>query len=93
MAIVRTFDYAPFDDSDPDDFRPDSRWAVLVDPGEDHGARVDDITLIFSRDGRAWGPGRGGPYPLKFFSGRGLVATVDPFPRLVLNDGKKVICD
>ena len=46
MAIVRKFDYAPFDDSDPDDFRPDSRWAVLVDPGEDHGARVDDITLI-----------------------------------------------
>jgi quercetin dioxygenase-like cupin family protein len=46
MAIVRTFDYAPFDDSDPDDFRPDSRWAVLVDPGDDHGAGVDDITLI-----------------------------------------------
>jgi len=46
MAIVRKFDYAPFDDSDPDDFRPDSRWALLVDPGDDDGARVDDITLI-----------------------------------------------
>jgi quercetin dioxygenase-like cupin family protein len=45
MAIVTTFDYAPFDESDPDDFRPDSRWALLVDPGE-AGARVDDITVI-----------------------------------------------
>ena len=58
------------------------------------GARAGTPATTFSRDGRAWGPGRGGPYhPLKFFSGRGLVATVDPFPRLVLNDGKKVICD
>ena len=32
MAIVSMFDYAPFDESDPDDFRPDSRWAMLVDP-------------------------------------------------------------
>ena len=46
MAIVSSFDYAPFDESDPDDFRPNSRWAVLVDPGGDPAARVDDITLI-----------------------------------------------
>ena len=46
MAIVSSFDYAPFDESDPDDFRPNSRWAVLVDPGGDLAARVDDITLI-----------------------------------------------
>jgi mannose-6-phosphate isomerase-like protein (cupin superfamily) len=46
MAIIPTFDYAPFDASDPDDFRPDSRWAVLVDPGGKSERCVDDITLI-----------------------------------------------
>jgi len=46
MAIVSSFDYAPFDESDPDDFRPDSHWAVLVDPGGISDVHVDDITLI-----------------------------------------------
>ena len=46
MAIVSTFDYAPFDESDPDDFRPNSHWALLVDPGGNSDVRVDDITLI-----------------------------------------------
>ena len=46
MAIIPSFDYAPFDESDPDDFRPDSRWALLVDPGGPPGERVDDITLV-----------------------------------------------
>lgn len=45
MAIVSSFDYVPFDESDPDDFRPSSRWAVLVDPDVAAG-HVDDITLI-----------------------------------------------
>ena len=46
MAIIPTYDFAPFDESDPDDFRPDSRWAVLVDPGGTSKKHVDDITLI-----------------------------------------------
>jgi mannose-6-phosphate isomerase-like protein (cupin superfamily) len=46
MAIVSSFDYAPFDESDPDDFRPNSHWALLVDPGGNSDVRVDDITLI-----------------------------------------------
>ena len=46
MAIVSSFDYAPFDESDPDDFRPNSQWAVLVDPGGSSEIHVDDITLI-----------------------------------------------
>ena len=46
MAIIPTYDYAPFDESDPDDFRPDSRWALLVDPGGTSERHVDDITLI-----------------------------------------------
>ena len=47
MAIITSFDYATFDESDPDDFRPNSKWALLVDPGRDTRARVDNITLIF----------------------------------------------
>jgi quercetin dioxygenase-like cupin family protein len=46
VAIISRYDYAPLDESDPDDFRPDSRWAVLVDPGETSKKHVDDITLI-----------------------------------------------
>ncbi len=46
MAIIASFDYAPFDESDPDDFRPNSKWALLVDPGRDADAHVDNITVI-----------------------------------------------
>jgi mannose-6-phosphate isomerase-like protein (cupin superfamily) len=47
MAIITNVDYAPFDVSDPDDFRPDSKWALLIDPVVDAGTHVDNITLIF----------------------------------------------
>ena len=46
MAIVSSFEYASFDESDPDDFRPNSHWALLVDPGGSSDVHVDDITLI-----------------------------------------------
>jgi quercetin dioxygenase-like cupin family protein len=46
MAIVSSFEYAAFDERDPDDFRPNSRWALLVDPGGNSDVHVDDITLI-----------------------------------------------
>jgi quercetin dioxygenase-like cupin family protein len=46
MAIVSSFDYAPFDETDPDDFRPNSRWAMLVDPRGNSAVHVDNITLI-----------------------------------------------
>lgn len=46
MAIISQLHYAPFDESDPDDFRPDSRWALLVDPDGKNAPHVDDITLI-----------------------------------------------
>ena len=46
MAIHENYDLAPFDESDPDDFRPNSRWAVLVDANAVDGAQVDDITVI-----------------------------------------------
>ena len=46
MAIISRYEFTPFDESDPDDYRPDSRWAVLVDPGGTSERQVDDITLI-----------------------------------------------
>jgi quercetin dioxygenase-like cupin family protein len=46
VAIVSSFEYAPFDESDPDDFRPNSRWALLVDPAGGSDVHVDDITVI-----------------------------------------------
>jgi quercetin dioxygenase-like cupin family protein len=46
LAIFARYDYAPFDESDPDDFRPNSRWALLVDRSVGSSAHVDDITVI-----------------------------------------------
>ncbi|HEY5872229.1 MAG TPA: cupin domain-containing protein [Gaiellaceae bacterium] len=46
MAIITTFEYTPFDESDPDDYRPSSQWVLLVDPSGSVGRHVDDITLI-----------------------------------------------
>jgi quercetin dioxygenase-like cupin family protein len=45
LAIYTEYDLSPFDASDPDDFRPNSRWALLVDLGST-GPHVDDITVI-----------------------------------------------
>lgn len=47
MAIIRSYELAPFDASDPDDYRPNSKWAALVDRSNPGGGHVDDITLIF----------------------------------------------
>ncbi len=47
MAIISTWEYAPFDANDPDDFRPNSKWALIVDPSRPDGAHVDNITLVF----------------------------------------------
>jgi quercetin dioxygenase-like cupin family protein len=47
MAIISSVHYSPFDESDPDDFRPNSKWALVVDPDEGRQTFVDNITLIF----------------------------------------------
>jgi quercetin dioxygenase-like cupin family protein len=47
LAIIPTHTLEPFDESDPDDFRPNSKWTLLVDPTRPDGAHVDNITLIF----------------------------------------------
>jgi quercetin dioxygenase-like cupin family protein len=50
VAFIESFTYSPFDESDPDDFRPSSRWALLTDPGSARG-QVDNITIIFEEIG------------------------------------------
>jgi quercetin dioxygenase-like cupin family protein len=47
MAIVSTLHYVPFDEGDPDDFRPNSKWALVYDRGEGAQDFVDNITVIF----------------------------------------------
>ena len=50
MAIISTWEYAAFDASEPDDFRRNSRWALIVDPSRPDGAHGtlgdgDDVVL------------------------------------------------
>lgn len=44
MSIVDGYTYEPMV-GDPDDHRPESEWALVVDPGDEAG-RVDDLALI-----------------------------------------------
>lgn len=46
MAIIEAYKRLPFVEGDPDDYRPNSRGAFLVDPGMNGGERVDDITFV-----------------------------------------------
>ena len=47
MSIVEGYRFEPMV-GDPDDHRPDTTWALLVDPGDDAG-RVDDLAVISER--------------------------------------------
>jgi quercetin dioxygenase-like cupin family protein len=49
VAILSGYDFSPFDESDPDDFRPNSQWALLVDASSAGRAHVDDITVVIER--------------------------------------------
>jgi quercetin dioxygenase-like cupin family protein len=44
MSIVAGYELLPMV-GDPDDHRPDTRWATLVDPGDASG-RVDDLVAV-----------------------------------------------
>lgn len=46
MAIFSEYDLSPFDDSDPDDYRPNSRWALFVDVSSTDDSHVEDLTVI-----------------------------------------------
>ena len=47
MSIVEGYRFEPMV-GDPDDHRPDTFWALLVDPGDASG-RVDDLAVISER--------------------------------------------
>lgn len=49
MSIVEGYRYEPMV-GDPDDHRPATTWALLVDPGDARG-RVDDLAVIAERVG------------------------------------------
>ena len=49
MSIVEGYRLEPMV-GDPDDHRPNTVWALLVDPGDDTG-RVDDLAVISERIG------------------------------------------
>jgi quercetin dioxygenase-like cupin family protein len=48
MAIVDTFRYEPMV-GDPDDHRPNTTWALVVDPESPDGVYVRGLTLLFER--------------------------------------------
>ena len=85
MAIVSSFDYAPFDETDPDDFRPDSHWAVLVDPGRDAGVHVDDITLIIEEIAP------GDRIPLHTHPISEVIVILEGSPEVTLGDATQVV--
>jgi quercetin dioxygenase-like cupin family protein len=47
MSIIEGYRFEPMV-GDPDDHRPNTVWALLVDPGDGHG-RVDDLAVISER--------------------------------------------
>lgn len=47
MSIVEGYRFESMV-GDPDDYRPNTFWALLVDPGDDNG-RVDDLAVISER--------------------------------------------
>lgn len=47
MAIVEDRDYRPLAyEEDPDDYRPDSKLAMVLDPSTDDGDFVEDLTVF-----------------------------------------------
>lgn len=50
MAIVRHREYMPLvAEEDPDDYRPDSELAVVVDPSGEAGSFVDGLAVLYER--------------------------------------------
>jgi quercetin dioxygenase-like cupin family protein len=50
MAIVENRQYEPINiESDPDDYRPNSSMALVIDPANDQGDFVKGMTVLFER--------------------------------------------
>ena len=46
MTIIDRLTFRPCDESDPDDYRPNSTWAVAVDPVDPTGSFVRDSSVF-----------------------------------------------
>lgn len=47
MGIVERWEYKPLAmEEDPDDYRPDSKLAVIIDPSESDGGYVQELTVF-----------------------------------------------
>lgn len=52
MAIVKEWEYTSLADfDDPDDYRPDSELAIVIDPGRPEGDFVEGLTVFHERIG------------------------------------------
>lgn len=50
MGIVEEFHYEPLtDEADPDDYRPNSELAIVIDPKNETGEIVESLTVLFER--------------------------------------------
>lgn len=50
MAIVEHREYVPLaSEEDPDDYRPDSQLAIVIDPGRTSRAFVEGLTVFYER--------------------------------------------
>ena len=50
MAVVENREYFPLAmEGDPDDYRPDSELAIVIDPSRGEGGHVEGLTVFFER--------------------------------------------
>lgn len=86
MAILSDYELAPFDETDPDDYRPNSRWAVLVDSAPDGSdSHVDDITLIVEEIAP------GDRIPVHSHPINEVIAVVEGTPTVTLGDETRTV--
>lgn len=49
MSIIEHVHYQPLDETDPDDCRPSSSLALVIDPDKGAGGVVESMSLLFER--------------------------------------------
>jgi quercetin dioxygenase-like cupin family protein len=85
VGIVSEYELLPFDESDPDDFRPDSRWALLVDPNDQGRSHVHDVTVIAEEIAP------GDRIPLHEHPTSEVIIVVDGSPEVTVDNERRVV--
>lgn len=49
MSIIERLQYQPLDETDPDDYRPSSSLALVIDPHNGVGGVVESMSLLFEQ--------------------------------------------